>query len=152
MWWLSALLQPPWPDQRSSSRSIAIRSVCVLWISHWLLQWDGRIYLEKSDLIQIEPFFCFSQNISHRVLISDQFFSCLVLSTGSPMVIIASRPNVVFIVAWKTLNFKGRRDKERKQSPSTGFPDCCEGLVGPALRYTQVDEVSLCNDYLFLEK
>lgn len=90
------------------------QELCMLWVSCWLLQRDRRIYLEKSSSIQIKPFFCLSQSIIHRVVISGSFFSCLVIPTGSPMVIVASRPNVFFIVAWQNLNLKGRRDKERK--------------------------------------
>lgn len=86
----------------------------MLRVSHWLLQRDRRIYLEKSISIQIKSFFCLPQSIIHRVVISGSFFSRLVIPTGSTMGVIASRPNVVFIVAWQTLNFKGRRDKERK--------------------------------------
>lgn len=112
VWWLSALLQPPWPDQGSSSCSTAIRSFCMLRVSRWVLQRDRRIHLEKSSSIQIKPFFCRSESIIHRVAISCVFFTCLIIPTGSPTV--ASGPNVFFIVAWQTLNFKGRRDKERK--------------------------------------
>lgn len=74
VWWLSTLLQPPWPDQGSSSCSIAIRSFCMLWVSCWLLQGDRGIYLEKSSSIQIKLFFCLSQSVIHRLKISDSFF------------------------------------------------------------------------------
>lgn len=89
-WWLSALLQPPRPDQGSSSCSTAIRSFCMLWVSCWLIQRDRRNYLAKSSSIQMRCFFCLSQSVIHRVVISGSLFSCLVIPAGSSMVLIAS--------------------------------------------------------------
>lgn len=50
----------------------------------------------------------------HLQFYSGSFFSCLVMATASLIFIVAGRHNMVSIIAWQTLTFKGRRDKERR--------------------------------------
>lgn len=113
-------------SQELSSSSTAVWSFCMSWVICWLLQRDRGVHLAKRSTTQTKPFFCLSQTIIHRFVTSGSFFLCLVIPAGFSLVIIGSRPRMVFIVAWQPLNFKRRKVKERKQSPSNGFPECWE--------------------------